>query len=1009
MDSESCAAPILLAALAVACSADGRSGTTISLVVPRDADDVGLDIAEELAGYLTRIAGESVDVLDTDERGLERSIRASGTELTVVFDADALDGERFGDERMRALGESGFVLDVDGSQDERAIAWLAGATPLARRYAAYELLRRLGVRFWHPEDEFVPVVPRERIAARARTPTVLQRGTSGDPLPDFAWRSWTFHAAHPLEHLEAFSDTDFPIAEAERVNTWIAKNFGNRFRGPGHGIASEASMAQRSAELEAMRDRLGFARGTGITLHNQQQGASAQIDSTRDTPVQQQIEDLVAAQLAAVPDARWFGIQFGPTEFTTTPDRETVQWLDWAIQSALAHAPAIEIEINDHITGTQPSPNYGDFGCPNGTNDDGRIDYYDLAFHTDARAGVSVHTVMFYPLEGPARVYAQQSFAHKLCLMAKASAAGRPLTWFPEGAWWLAFDNAVPVYLPVYVKARVRDVELLRPLLPRAGGSLRGHRMFNTGQEWGYWQQDVAVGLLGWNADLDEAAIWHDIFAPLCEPADDEQDSCVARDEAVAIVTALADHQADLFLARADARGRPGGLYTYFAGEDPADAIAAEAGLEFRPVRPAFAAVARYDAEQLDGLRDIDLAALDDSLTVHARLEARAYALRDGGLPDGTDAMVAELADGVAIDRIRVDQALHLYRAVVAWRDAVLDGAADDEAAAAAASELAEAARALDEAAEVIARGEVSYRYPAGQTMGGGITPDTAVPNGTTYPYRVFTKTHLMTYWNDRDQQARRVIGGDDIGSASGVDIREGIEVRAAPVTIIWPELDGLAGTITIGDLGDVGPPTDTLATGEQETFATVAGELESAGGSVPVRGALARADVLARTPAQGITLLEPANTTAQAVLQSVFPALAWARVGDQAILAFAADADGDGSTSAIDVVGARYSEDDAGLTTEPVDFALPIQLASGNATTHVDVRDAVVTASLALEDPLRLSGALELADLVEALVQLAGFDRAGSLATLGSVFGFDPDHPPQTVAFVAELDALPW
>ena len=56
------------------------------------------------------------------------------------------------------------------------------------------------------------------------------------------------------------------------------------------------------------------------------------------------------------------------------------------------------------------------------------IDYYDLAFHTDPALGVSVHTVMFYPLEGAARVYAQQSFAHKRCLMQKASGAGRPLT-----------------------------------------------------------------------------------------------------------------------------------------------------------------------------------------------------------------------------------------------------------------------------------------------------------------------------------------------------------------------------------------------------------------------------------------------------------------------------------------------------------------------------------------------------------------------------------------------------
>ncbi|MBX7080442.1 MAG: hypothetical protein K1X88_14690 [Nannocystaceae bacterium] len=1000
---------LLLVAPLAGCDPPGPQDTAVSLVLPRDGDETTTQLGEELAAYLERIVGEQVPVTHTDEHDLAAAVRATGTELVVVLDAPLLDPDRIDDARLAALGDSGFVLEVDGEDDQRAVAWLGGATPLSRRYAAYELLRRLGVRFWHPEDEFVPELPREAIARRARTPTIVQRGRDGDPVPDFAWRSWSFHSQHPLEHLEAFSDGGFPIDEAEHVNTWMVKNFGNRFRGAGRGVAGPGATAQRQDELEAMRTSLGFARGAGITLHNQQQGASAQIDPTSDVPVQHQIETLVASQLAATPDARWFGIHFGPTEFTTTPDQETVQWIDWAAQAALAIDPSLEIEINNHITGSQPSPHYDDLGCPNGTNDQGRIDYYDLAFHSDARAGISVHTAMFYPLEGPARVYAQQSFAHKLCLMQQASAAGRPLTWFPEGAWWLAFDNAVPVFLPLYVQTRLRDLELLRPLLPRNGGTLRGHRMFDTGQEWGYWQQDYAVGLASWNADLDATAIWHDMLAPMCGPEDDEAGSCAARDEAVAIVTELAAHQAELFLTRVDARGRPGGLYTYFAGEDPADAIAADAGLEFRPVRPSLGSVARYDADELAALRDVDLAALAESLAVHQALEQRAATLLFADMPPGGFHVFAEIADGVMIDRVRADQALHLYRAVAAWRQAQLDGATPEAAVAAADADLAEAARALDEAAAIIARREVSYRYAPAQTMGGGVTPETAVANGTTYPYRVFTKTHLLSYWHDRDDEARRVIAGEDTGAATGVQMREGIDATGVPLSITWPALEGLGGTVAVGSLGEVGPPTESFDTGSAEGFFAIAGELDSTGGVVPVRGAIARAGVLARTPAKGVTLLEPSSSTAQGVLQSVFPALAWARVDGAATLAFAPDGDGDGSTLAAEVVGVGYEVTATGFTTAAVDFVLPIQLASGNAMTQIDVRGAVISASMELGDPITMSGALELSDLVDALVQLAGFDPEGSLSTLGGIFGFDPDDPPETVPFVAELDALPW
>lgn len=174
-------------------------------------------------------------------------------------------------------------------------------------------------------------------------------------------------------------------------------------------------------------------------------------------PPQQQIEDYVDAQLeAAGPDLAEFGIHFGPTEVTVTPDQQTVDWINWAGRRVLSRRPDLPVSINNHITGSQPTEHFGDLGCPTGTNESGYGDYYDLSFHTDPRLGVRVHTVMFYPLEGPAHVYNQKTFAHKLCLMERASAQGRPLVYFPEGSWWLSFDNPVPVYLPLYMWARLR-------------------------------------------------------------------------------------------------------------------------------------------------------------------------------------------------------------------------------------------------------------------------------------------------------------------------------------------------------------------------------------------------------------------------------------------------------------------------------------------------------------------------------------------------------------------------
>ncbi len=561
---------------------------SVLLVMPDDADPLVERLAGSTAETLTTIVGHDVEPLRVpdDDYDALADLEALAAEhragLVVVLQAERLAADVISAERLDALGDSGFVLQThDVGQWANTLDDEPGATivltaaheRLPTQYAAYELLRRMGVRFFHPEQEYVPTHDRADLRDLARRPTLLHRG-SAYYTPDFQWRSWSFHSAHPLEHLEAFSDPEHPIDEAEAVNDWIVKGFGNRFRGAGRGAVSETARLERAATLDAHRELLGFARGTGISLHNLQQGASAEIDEDSEVPVQQQIEALVELKLSQMPDARWFGIHFGPTEFTTTPDAQTVQWIDWAGRAALRLRPDIEVVINNHITGGQPSPNYDDLGCPNGTNDDGRIDYYDLAFHTDPRLGISAHTVMFYPLEGPARVYNQQSFEHKRCLMEQASAAGRPLHWFPEGSWWLSFDNSVPMYLPLYMATRARDIELLRPLLPRSGGTLIGHRMFNSGHEWGYWQQDYAVALAGFNADITIEEVLGEMFDPLC-PASAWRDGCAARNEAIAVLTELMEHQADCFLTREDWSGRPGGLYTYFAGQDQADIIAA--------------------------------------------------------------------------------------------------------------------------------------------------------------------------------------------------------------------------------------------------------------------------------------------------------------------------------------------------------------------------------------------------------------------------------------------------
>ncbi|MCX4244148.1 hypothetical protein [Paraliomyxa miuraensis] len=987
-------------------------GPGVLLVVPAQADPLTERLADSTATYLGTISGQPVtslrvgDEIDTLEE-LQTIAAEHHAGLVVVLEADRLAADRVDADRMAALGEHGFVLEtVDAGDWRNALGDEPGATfvltagpgRLPRQYAAYELLRRLGTRFFHPEQEYVPVHAPADLRDLARRPTALHR-EGGDYTPDFASRSFSFHASHPLEHLEAFAHSDHPIDEAVHVNDWIVKNFGDRFRDAGRGAEPE-----RSAELHELRQLLGFPHGVGISLHNLQQGHSADIDEHSGIPVRQQLETLVAKKLEESPDAHWFGIHFGATEFTTTPDEETVQWINWAGQAALRLRPELDVSVNVHITGRQPSPHFDDLGCPNGTNDDGRIDYYDLVFHTDPRLRAGVHTVMFYPLEGPARVYAQQSFAHKLCLMQKASAQGRPLTWFPEGSWWLSFDNPIPVYLPLYMWTRARDLELLRPLLrSRGGGTLDTHRMFDSGHEWGYWQQDYAVALMTWNVDVTLPQVLGEIFDPLCEPAA-WREGCAARSEAIAVLQEVMEHQRELLLRREDFQGRPGGIYAYFAGEDHGDRIAAESGMEFRPVRVAFSEVMRWDQAAIDHFRRTDLLALQQAATAYDGWRQRLSAIGPQ-VPEPGRPWLDEVIDGVEIDGLRASQAAHLYDAVLSLRETKLAGT---DAAAATTGPWRAARDDRARAQTVIRRREASYRYPPEQTHGGGLTPDTAVANGTTYPYRVHTKTHLLTYWNNRHDEVKAILEGAD---EPGLRLSEAIDAPGSALSVQWPQPSGEGDAVTIGPHA-ADPSTTSVALGTTAGLFEVRGTLTLEGKPVSVVGAVVRSAIQATTPKGGLTLRSPDDRSARKVLGTLVPSIRWAWVDEPAALVLAPDPDADGSVSFDRLVKAPIASRDAeAFVTEPVTLTLPVALGSGGTRISITLTEVVLRGRLQgdrLVDPLAIEGRISIPDLVHAAIVLAGFDEPGTHRLLAGIWGFDANDPPATAPIEAELHVVP-
>ena len=957
---------------------DALAALTATLTAMGHTPRVERATAGDLEALLARTNPGLAIVLDVDVLGYQVS-SFEPESLTPFDDRFAIDVSR--------VGREDNVLD---GQPGSMVVGLAAKSGLARFYAVYELARRLGARYFHPEDEWIPQVPAAELTRRALLQTVL--GPGPVYTPDFTHRSWSFHGAHPLEHMESFSDSRVPIDEAQNVNDWMIKNRGDVFRGAGRGVAPAEFATERRRELDALRERRGLRRQAGITLHNQQQGASADLDPTSDEPIADQIRRVVRTKLEAAPDVYGFSIHFGPTELTTTPDLETLEWINLAGATALELRPDIQIEINDHTTGSQPVEHKDDLGCPPGTNDRGKADYYDLAFHADPRFMARVHTVMFHPLEGPARVYQQKSFEHKLCLMQRAAAEGRPLGYFPESAYWLSWDNAIPVYLPLYMWTRHRDMQLIYPLLVKNGGTLRDHRLFNSGQEWGYWQADYAVGLMHWKSDLSLPEILGEMADPLCGP--EAFRDCPARTTYVEVLMGVMAEQAQAFLTTLDFRGRPGGLYVYFAGEDPADELGARSGLEFRPVRLPFREVAGLNASELQRFQAIDLAELARLQGVFTAAADDLKAVR-GDVPADAVSWLDEVVDGLEIDAARAAHTLALYEVAVALRDHAPEDAAVT-------GPLATSESALVTAQAIITRREAAYRYPLPQLIGGGVTPETAVPNGTTYAFRVHTKTHLLSYWDNRQQQIEDLLAGRT-ADPTVLGLTPVFADADAPVALSWPQIDGLAGTLDMGNGQSIAVATPSHSYEEPGIF-RIEGLLDTASGLVPVGGYVARTDQRATMRPGDFALVEPSSELARTVLKSLVPTLRFAL--DDASLALLPEPRGPG-TGAFDevVVFARIDETGGtqSIATAPLDFVLPFpDPSTGQVAAAVRVLGATFAGDAL--DEVTLSGQLSVQDLVDALVALAGFEAGGAAETLAGILGFDPADPPESVPFEATL-----
>lgn len=647
----------------------------------------GLGLRVEMAGYLERIFGP-VDVFG--------GAPAPGTEpvlwITMSPAAAALAGP---------IPERSYLLRRTTDASGRTVMLVHARDVHHLAYAFFAFAEVLGARFFHPREELVPAL------GRAMLPASLDALVT-TPL---AVRGLQLHVLHPIEWFRALEgSTDEDLAEARQLVDWLVKTGQNHLQWPLLRTVDWASWKLHARRVVLYAHQRGVTVGVvpllfGRSALQNNYVLVSDLDGWQGT-LEQGLSELLSLGFDEV--------ELALGEFLTEDPEGVLEMLDHAVAFAATEHPGTRISVINHV---------GEFENLYVPFRGGTEYFYFIPGEADARLGNTVHTVGPFDLFRPWGMYGHDDFfAHREFLLAQVGR--RPVRYQPESAYWVSMDVDVPVFLPMYLEARWRDLSGLHAELTARGlAPLEGHVTFSSGHEWGYWLTDYLTARMTWRpTEPLEAhlAHWAGAFG-------------TCRSEAAELLAEVIEHQRTYAFDRR--------LLPYLTGEDLHDDLGAIAGFVTHPPRPSFESVhAMLPAE-----RAVFTASVLDPLG-EAADAARTTADRTARLCRGADASIApwcaELADAAEVLALRWRHSRALYRAVLERRTGGLDVAR---------GHLDEAAALRARAAEVIHRRERSYRFPASRIAA-------AWDNPTIYKFGYLKQAHELCYWERPALQATAVV-----------------------------------------------------------------------------------------------------------------------------------------------------------------------------------------------------------------------------------------------------------
>lgn len=775
-------------------------------------DDVSAAVRERVVAHVEAASELAVEVLAA---GDEVGARPAGSKL-LAFGDNSSTRALISADALAAAGSEGFVLR--GGEVAGLPALAADGNPIAPDpfghaslgdgFAAYALLQELGFDFLHP---LAPTRP-----PTLTWPDALDRSES----PYWRIRGLQLHTMHPLELTDMLNGWgpggpgdvegwEATLPEWDAFLEWSLANRQNR----AHWVLLSAESWQEFADGAVRRDRLktltdrGHAFGiwlgvdTPIVQHQQHTWRLIQQTGTLEeetAQIQARVDHLMSAGFD------YLATESGTTEFTSTDDQRMVAWMD-ALASYLDEAHGgREAYIKIHASTGQTVEHYKD------PDTDEPLNFNFLPHYADPRMGIMPHTVQHYGLADPAPTYGNTNFAYMREFL-QEEVGLREVVWHAETAYWVSFDNDVPLFLPIYAERRLSDLRLLAgdELAGKmgrgehAGGRIDGQLTFSSGWEWSYWLQEVVAARAAWDPRMDLAdpeQAYRAALAPVVRSfgaaAAATTDLLVelTRAQQALLIEGVVNGEAPSEVTRRNGQAYLQGVETW---DDVSDLATDLPGLELTMTQPDKLGLVEMrnplheppgyskEVEPLLAAMEQQFTAIADELTaLQAEVPAHARPLFD------------DIVDSARITALRARQVHGLYDYV--------DAIYEDENEAWRLMRLQEARDALDEALLVAAQREASYRVDPERIAGWRAGP-------TAYEFGyLWTVRDLYYWWRDEGKAVEAPINPCYLNIINPVDVGfgEGTLYDATEVLgDVGENVDGLGSLVSCLTAPMAAPP----------------------------------------------------------------------------------------------------------------------------------------------------------------------------------------------------------